>query len=164
MHRPWSVQNPLTDLLNDEEETIKTFLQMIERNEMPLYVLSEFHRAIQYSQQWQQECISKQVAVNNEINPAELDNEELANHIHWEHSRHLSAQNSQKHDDIVGEQPVNIGLDHDWTVTSFNEKRSDDVMPPMEYTIYLKDVFYGEKSDVGDEPLIISTKKNGEEY
>ena len=43
MHRPWSVRNPLTDLLNGEEETIKTFLQLIERNEMPLYVLSEFH-------------------------------------------------------------------------------------------------------------------------
>ena len=43
MHKPWIVQNPLTELLNDKEETIKTFLQLIERNEMPLYVLSEFH-------------------------------------------------------------------------------------------------------------------------
>ena len=159
MHKPWSIQNPLTDLLNDEEETIKTFLQMIERNEMPLYVLSEFHRAVQYSQQWQYECISKRVAVNDEINLAELDDEELADHIHWEHSRHLSAQNTQKHNDFVGEQRVNVGLDHDWTVTSFSGTRSDDIMPPMEYTTYLKDVFYGDKSDVDGEPLIIPTKK-----
>ena len=103
MHRPWSKRKPLTDLLNDEEATINTFLRMIENNALPLYVMSEFHRAVQYSQQWQYECVTKRVEVNNDINLAELDNEELSEHIHWEHSRHLSAQNNQKHDDHVGE-------------------------------------------------------------
>ena len=164
MHKPWSARNPLTDLLNDEEATVKTFLQMVENNEMPYYVTSELHRAIQYSQQWQYECVSKGVEVNNEINLADLDNEELADHIHWEHSRHLSAQNTQKHDDLVGEQRVNVGLDHDWTLTSFKGKRSNDVMPPEEYTSYLKDVFYGDKSHVDDKTLLIPTKKDGTEY
>ena len=44
------------------------------------------------------------------------------------------------------------------------EQKINDIMPPMEYTTYLKDVFYGKKSDVDNEPLIIPTKKNGEEY
>ena len=47
--------------------------------------------------------MAKQVEVNDDINLAELDDEELAEHIHWEDSRYLSAQNNQKHDDHVGE-------------------------------------------------------------
>ena len=86
VHRPRSARNPLTDLLNSEEAAAKTFLQMIESSEMPHCAVSEFHRAVQYSQQWQCECVLKRVAANNEANLAELDNGELADLIHWEHS------------------------------------------------------------------------------
>ena len=164
MHKPWSKRHPLKDLLDDEKATISTFLMMIQNNQMPYYVMSEFYRAVKYSQQWQYECIAKRIKVNNDINLDDLDNEELGDHIHWEHSRHLSAQNTQKLDDKVGELRVNLGLDHDWTHNEFKGSRCDDRMPPEEYTDYLKDIFYGSRSEGDDEPLLIPTRGIDEEY
>ncbi len=46
MHKLWSKRKPLTDLLNDKEATVNTFLHMIERNKMPLYALLEFHHVV----------------------------------------------------------------------------------------------------------------------
>ena len=116
---------------------------MIQQGNLPVYVKPEFHRAIKYSQQWQYECVAKPVATNNNINIADLNNEELSNHIHWEHSRHLSAQNNQKLDDHIGKLRVDLGIDHDWTTTYFDGVRSIYIKPPLEYTHYLKNVFYG---------------------
>ena len=91
--------------------------------------------------------MSKRVKVNDDINFAELDNEDLAEHIHWEHSCHLSAKNNQKNDDHVGEARVNLGLDHDWSKTAFTGQRSDDddIMPPEEYTCYFNR-YHGNRS------------------
>ena len=82
-HKPWSIQNPLTDLLNGKNSTINTFLRMIDNNKMPYYVMSEFYRALKYSQQWQYECVMEQGVVNDDVNLNELDNEQMAEHIHW---------------------------------------------------------------------------------
>ena len=74
MHKPWSIRNPLVNLLNDKNSTNNTFLRMIDNNEMPYYVMSEFYRAVKYSQQWQYECVAKQGVVNDDINLNDLDN------------------------------------------------------------------------------------------
>ena len=44
--------------------------------------MSEFHHIVKYSQQLLYEFVTKRVATNDKINLEELDNEELANHIH----------------------------------------------------------------------------------
>lgn len=126
--------------------------------------MSEFYRAVKYSQQWQYEFIAKRIEINNDINLDDLDNEELADHIHWEHSRHLSTKNTHKLNDKVGELRVNLGLDHDWTHNEFKGPRCDNRIPPEEYTNYLKDIFYGSKSNGDDELLLILTRGKDEEY
>jgi hypothetical protein len=146
MHKPWSVRNPLNDLLDDEEETIKSFLTMIEKNELPLTVLSEYNRAVVYSQQWRYECTSKQVSTAEDVNLDDFDNEQLSNHLHWEHCRHLSAQNTRNLDDHVAEMRVNLGIDHNWTKRYFEGERAPNLMAPEEYTKYLKDKYYGNVS------------------
>ena len=112
MHKLWSARNPLNDLLDDEEEAIKTFLKMIEKNKLPLTVLSEYNRAGMYSQQWRHECTTKQASTSEGVNLDDLNNEELANHLHWEHCRHLSAQNTQNLDNHVAKMRVNLGINH----------------------------------------------------
>ena len=95
---------------------------MMQNREVPQYVEAEFHRGVKYFQQWQ----SKRVSVNDDINLDELDNEELADHIHWEHSRHLSAQKGAQLDSHVG----NMRIKHDWTTKFFDGACSPDRMPP----------------------------------
>jgi hypothetical protein len=164
MHRPWSIRKPLTDLLNDEQGTIDTFLRMMQNREIPQYVEAEFHRAVKYSQQWQYECIAKRVPVNDDINLDDLDNEELDDHIHWEHSRHLSAQKGARLDDHVGDMRVDLGITYDWTTKFFDGVRSSDRMPPELYVQYLKNVFYGESNDSEFEPLLIPKRSDGDDY
>ena len=60
---------------------------------------------------------------------------------------------------------MNLGLDHDWSIKEFKGVRSDDIMPPEDYTSYLKPGFYGNESKVIDnEPLLIPKKANGDDY
>ena len=101
--------------------------------------MSEFNRAVKYSQQWQYECVTKQITPNNTINLEDLDQQEREDLIHWEQSRHLSAQNNLNLDDHVGELRVDLGIDRDWKTTYFKYKQSDDLMPPKDYTQYLRD-------------------------
>ena len=46
MHKPWSVWAPLTNLFQDEKRTIDTFLAMIGKWQLPLYILSEYNREV----------------------------------------------------------------------------------------------------------------------
>ena len=164
MHRPWSTKQPLTALLSDEQKTIDTFLTMLRENKVPYYVKSEFHRAVRYSSQYQYETLVKRVETDQTINIEDLDDDELADFTHWEHSRSLSAQNRMNLDDKIGEQRGNIGLDHDWTTTYFKGRRNIGETPALQYTKYLKDVFYGERRDNNIEKLIIPKKKDGSDY
>ena len=122
MHKPWSVWAPLTDLFWNERKTIDTFLSMIGNQQLPLYVLSEYNQAVKYSQQWKFKCIQKWVSTKKSINLAELENEELASHVEWEHSGHLSKQSQNVLSDNVREQRVDLGINHDWTKSYFRGK------------------------------------------
>ncbi len=119
MHRPRIKQYPLTDLLSNEELTIKTFLNMIEQRQLPFAVFSEYHQAVVYSQQWKYECVAKKAKPCDDIDLNDLDDEVLEDHIYWEHSRHLSAQNNRHLNDKAGELQVDLGIDHDWTKQYF---------------------------------------------
>ena len=164
MHKPWSKRQPLTDLLRNEDETVSTFLQMIERHQLPYTVVSEYHRAVLYSQQWKYECIAKKASSNDDVDLHKLDNEELHNHLHWEHSRHLSAQNNNLINDAVGRSRVNVGLNYDWTTLKFEGTRAPNRMPPEEYTKYLADYVYNRGDQTNDHVLNILVKKDNSEY
>ena len=167
MHKPWSIRNPLKPLLEDKTKTIATFLRMLDKQELPYIVRAEYHRAMKYAQQWRYECVAKQVTPVEDVNLEELDNEELHNYQNWEHSNHLSAQNTRHLDDKCGEMRVNLGLDHDWSQQQFSGTRSSDRMEPELYTKYLKDHFYNKGPKLtndDEESLHIPKKKDGSDY
>ena len=57
----------------------------------------------------------KPITPNDTINLEKLDQQELEDLIHWEHSCHLSAQNKMNLDDHVGELHLDLGIDHGTT-------------------------------------------------
>ena len=163
MHKPWSINNPLTTLLSNKQRTIDTFKNMIRNRKFPFYVLAEYHRAFHYATHHRFECIAKQgVKEDNAVDLNDLNEEELEQEILWEHSCHLSAQNSRTTDNVIGEDLVDVGLEHDWSKSFFKGTRSPDTMDGEQYIGYLKDVFYGD--DIENDKLFIPKKKDGSDY
>ena len=163
MHKPWSINNPLTTLLSNKQRTIDTFKYMIRNRKFPFYVLAEYHRAFHYATHHRFECIAKQgVKEDNAVDLNDLNEEELEQEILWEHSCHLSAQNSRTTDNVIGEDLVDVGLEHDWSKSFFKGTRSPDTMDGEKYIGYLKDIFYGD--DIENDKLFIPKKKDGSDY
>ena len=99
-----------------------------------------------------------------DVNIDHLTNEELHNHIYWEHSNHLSVQNHLNLDNTVGEVRVNLGIDHDWSKKCFHGERATDRLPRESYTRYLKDFFNGNNVGDSEKVLRVPKKFNGDEY
>jgi len=161
MHKPWSKDNPLTDILErKEKEVIRLFLKLMGARQFPPHVLAEYHRAVKYSQQYRHECIQKEGTHDTDnINLNTMDDDEIERHIEWEHSRHLSAQNTRTSSNRFGDLNGNIGIDHDWSVRFFTDgTRKDVTRLDYTWTEYLKDHFYGSGKDT---KVLLPTKKDG---
>ena len=76
MHRSWIKKNPLTELLSNKQDTVRTFLEMIKAQYLPLYVMTEYNRAVMYSKQYVHECLAEEgtsVETELEINSMDRD-------------------------------------------------------------------------------------------
>lgn len=164
LHKPWSRRNPIKKLLDDKDRTLQTFLAMMGAKEFPLTVVSEYNRAVTYSQQYQHQCLNKRATNNENVDLNTLDEEELDAHMHWEHSRSLSAQNRMRLNNTLLDEQVDLGIHHDWSKTSFEGRRADNLMPPELYTSYLKEQFYGDDAEKSSGDLIIPTRRDGSRY
>ena len=164
MHKPWSIRNPLKGLLDDKDETLRVFHSMMGGKEFPLPVLSEYNRAVTYSQEYRHQCLIKRAKNNENVDLDKLDEEELEAHVMWEHSRHLSAQNRLKLNQTLADQKVDLGIDHDWSTSFFKGQRANNLMRPDLYTSYLQEVFYGNDTEKTTRDLIIPLKKDGSTY
>jgi hypothetical protein len=51
LHKPWSKDNTLTTILKDPQKTIKTFLTMIDKKEVPSSITFQYHTAMKYAHQ-----------------------------------------------------------------------------------------------------------------
>jgi hypothetical protein len=49
LHKPWSKDNTLTSILKDHQNTISTFLSMIDKKEVPSSVTFQYHTAMKYT-------------------------------------------------------------------------------------------------------------------
>ena len=121
MHRPWSVRNALTPILEDKDLTVKIFLAMMGAKQFPLYVLSEYNRTVQYSLRYQPECIAKEGKHTDRVLDLECGNDDEAEeaYLALEHSKHLSSGESMKSPNNFDGSTGNIGLDHDWSTLFF---------------------------------------------
>ena len=92
-------------------------------------MLTEYHRAFHYATHHRFECIVKQgVTKDNTIDLKDLNEEELEQTILWEHSCHLSAQNSRTTPNVIKDNLVDVGLEHDWSKSFFKGHRPPDTM------------------------------------
>ena len=162
MHVPWSCRNTHAELLMDKDKTIAKFRDMIGKKEFPIHVQAEYNRAVTYSETWVQECIAKSAKSRNDRDLDEMDDDELAQHEEWEHSRHISAQNTRNSPNLFGDLVGDIGRNHDWSVPFYKGKRAPDTMEGTLYTEYLKEVFYGDQTK--DDKVVIPRNRNGQHY
>ena len=97
MYRPWSNRNPLIDLLSDKQATVPTVLDTIDNRQLPLYVLTEYNRAVMYLQQYVHECLPKErTSTETELDINNMNGDELEQELYCEHSCHPSAGNTSQ--------------------------------------------------------------------
>lgn len=165
MHRPWSIRQELTPILEDKDLTVKIFLSMIGDREFPLRVLSEYNRTVQYSLWYQPECIAKEGKHSDRLLDLECTNDDEAEaYVALEHSRHLSSGESMKSPNNFDGTTGNIGLDHDWSQLFFKGDRDAILLNGDLYTQNLKDAFYNKSEEEDDRKLFIPRRKNGQDY
>ncbi len=51
LHKPWGKDNTLTSILKDHQNTISTFLSIIDKKEVPSSVAFQYHMAMKYARQ-----------------------------------------------------------------------------------------------------------------
>jgi hypothetical protein len=147
MHKPWSKRNPIDELLRDKDETISVFKRMLEdATVLPLHVLSEYYRAVKYSQQYKIEALAKEATESDCPILDEMDADELGNQVQWEHCNFFSSGSMPNASTKVGNTDVDIGLDHNWSEPFFKGARAAGTMDGEAYTDWLRTQYYVESS------------------
>ncbi len=81
----------------------------------------------------------------------------------WEHTQHLSAQNSSWTNETVNRAIVNIGVNHTWLTLFCDGDQEKNIMDGHIWiSEYLKLDFYGKFWD--DKPIILPTNEDGSSY
>ena len=125
LHKPWSFKEPLNT--RDQRKTIVIFKQMLHDRVVPTSVLTEYMRAVRYAQEKRIELVAKQGVIQADVNLDELDQDEADQHLSWIHSSQFT--DSKVNPNLTEDMTVDIGLNHDLSVSSF-EGESREVSVP----------------------------------
>lgn len=162
MHKPWSEEEPLTDLLEDEKKTIQTFQQMVDKLELPSSVIAQYICAMKYKHQKRLEIIANQ-GTNEPVDFSKMSERQKEEYIAYQHISHFT--DNKEHDRTMDGMNVDIGTHYDWTTTTFSGKRNltKDGSEWMQYT---RDCFYTAASSQASAKtnIIIPTQRNGKPY
>eukprot|EP00985_Skeletonema_marinoi_P024519 scaffold17107_cov172-Skeletonema_marinoi.AAC.1 len=120
MHKPWSVHKPLNT--RNKQKTIDTFKRMLEEKRVPTNVWTEYMRAVRYSQEKRIEVIAKQGVLDADVDMDDLDHNDAEQYLQWKNSSFFD--NRIGGDEMMkGGEKVDIGIDYDWSVSSFKGER-----------------------------------------
>jgi len=120
MHKPWSVHKPLNT--RNKQKTIDTFKRMLEEKRVPTNVWTEYMRAVRYSQEKRIEVIAKQGVLDADVDMDDLDHNDAEQYLQWKNSSFFD--NRVGGDEMMkGGEKVDIGIDYDWSVSSFKGER-----------------------------------------
>jgi hypothetical protein len=158
MHKPWSVNSPLN--FNDKQKTIDTFKQMLENRDVPTSVLNQYTREVVNHQQERLDLVAKQGTLQANVDIDELDHDDAEEYLHHMNSSYF-ADGTGGYDLLSGEK-VNIGLDHDWSQSPFEGRRSIKIDGSL-YIQQLRDDcrhLYLTNESI----LITPTRKDGSKY
>ena len=158
LHKPWSFKEPLNT--RDQRKTIVIFKQMLHDRVVPTSVLTEYMRAVRYAQEKRIELVAKQGVIQADVNLDELDQDEADQHLSWIHSSQFT--DSKVNPNLTEDMTVDIGLNHDWSVSSFEGEREVSV-PGLDYTIDLREQRSKFNNDE-NASTSIPTKSDGSKY
>jgi len=158
MHKPWSVRKPLDT--RNKQATIDTFKRMLEEKRVPSNVWTEYMRAVMYAQEKRIEVIAKQGVLEADVEMDELDQEETDQYLHWKNSAFLD-DGRGRNDHSTGV-TVDIGTDHDWSVSSFAGVRDTTVDGEM-YTQQLREDYKQLEISNADN-ITIPRRSDGSKY
>ena len=119
-HKPWSKDKTLTKLLKNREKTIFTFTRMMDTQKFPACVRNQYILAMKYSNQRKLEFLNSK-SVEQPYNLADATKEERAAYIAHQHVSHFS--DNKHHNRVIDGMTVDIGAKHDWSQSTFGEKR-----------------------------------------
>ena len=112
LHKPWSVKNPLDEILNDKQRTVDMFKEMVGSRSLPIHVLSEYNRVVKYAQEYKIEALAKEgTSQDRVLLVKDMDTDQLEQHVEWEQSCHISAQSTTKASNTFFHMTADIGLD-----------------------------------------------------
>ena len=124
LHKPWSVDNPIDT--RNKQATIAEFKRMLEMKEVPTNVWTEYNRAVMYSQKERIELVARAGVIQGDVSMEDMSPDEADQHPNYIHSSQMTA--SKIDPLLMKDNKVDIGLNHDWSVGTFNEPR--DLMIP----------------------------------
>ena len=107
LHRPWSKDNTLNSILNDQPKTINTFLSMIDKKEVPSSVAFQYHTAMKYARQNKLEILVKHGVNHPDIDEENLDEDTCQRITGWIHNNHFTRNTLDS--DIINDVVVDIG-------------------------------------------------------
>lgn len=162
MHKPWSNDKPLYDLLQDKKKTISTFLRMVTRQLIPSSVVAQFICAMKYTHQKKLELISKQ-GTQQPIDITKLSERQKEQYLAYQHLSHFT--DNKPHRRLLDGMTVEIGEDLDWTQMRYEEER-DVIIVGEKWMMDTRERYYKAASDqaTDEENVIIPKQKNGEDY
>lgn len=122
LHRPWSKASYLD--FRDKQKIIDTGTKMLEEKLVPYNVYSEYYRA--KNKKTQLDLVAKKTHDDFDEQPKEQeDSDYIDQDIQARNARHFT--NGTIHGcDIAGEK-VDLGFNHDWSVSSFKGSRDTKV-------------------------------------
>ena len=86
VHKPWSVKNPLDEILKDKQRTVDMFKEMVGSRSLPIHVLSEYNRVVKYAQEYKIEALAKKGTSQDRILVEDMEPDQLEQHAEWEQS------------------------------------------------------------------------------
>ena len=139
LHKPWSVKNPLDEILNDEQRTVDMFKEMVGSRSLPIHILSKYNRVVKYAQEYKIEALAKEgTSQDRVLLVKDMDADQLERYVESEQSCHISAQSTTKASNTMFHMTADIGLDYDWSQLHFKGICAEDTMEGEHYTDYLK--------------------------
>ena len=120
MHKPWSKEKPLTNLLKNKKKTIRTFQHMIDYQLLPSIIIAQYICAMKYKHQKKLEIIASE-GTQYPIDFSKMFERQKEQYIAFQHLSHFT--DNKAHKCLLDGKTVDIGTDIDWTVSTFDKLR-----------------------------------------
>lgn len=161
-HMPWSKENPPTKLLRSKSKTIRKFNRMIDNQQLPSSVVSQYICAMKYKNQKKLEMIAAK-GTEQPFNLENMDEEDRERYIAHQHVSHYQ-DNRILNNEIDG-MTVDIGTHFDWSARTFKEDcdkavNGFDFVPSIQQIH--EDAMSRQASSAGN--LVIPLQKDGKAY